>query len=306
VASARRILSNAPPMSDVDEEPNPYAPPRPETSKVRRRPSAQARSRSARGDVAEALERLDEHLSDPEAVENDRRAAGRRVRTVTLVFVALFVPSLLLVAAGASDSHGVMLPLGIGFAVITGLLAAILLGVDLTLVERGKPSTPEAALKSVYKAVAMNRCGYAWSVLGPTAREQTVSTPLLRPVETLGGDFSLSDEPGMKAYTSSFARAGHGTMRTLAVKKISVASFDGDDVVEVEALLGFQSWPQWISILLGLGAAIFRPLLLVGGILYFVMRKRREVRVTKTMLRGRNGAWYLLDGDLVEGVEESE
>jgi len=292
------MLSNAVRMSDDSEEQNPYAPPRADTeqSKVRRR---RARSHG-RGDVAEALERLDEHLSDPAEVAVDRVAAGRRFRPLTLILGALLVPSLAMLIAGLGDSHSVMVPIGVGLTVFTLAVGLISLFLDLALVERGKPSSPEAALKSFLKSLSMGRFGYAWSALCPTAREQTVNAPALGPVETGAGEFSLETEAGVKAYATTFARSGQGQMRSMAVKRMTVQSLE-DDVAEVEAVLAFQSWPQWVNALIVVSFVIFRPLALVGAVFYFVTRKRHEASVTKTMLRGRNGAWYLLDADLREG-----
>ncbi len=148
----------------------------------------------------------------------------------------------------------------------------------------------------------MNRSGYAWATLCPTAREQRVMTPSLGPVVTGDGDFSLDDPAGMKAYLASFARPGQGQIRTMTVTRVTLRSIDGD-VAEVDATLAFQSWPQWVSIVMAVSFVIFRPLALVGAVFYFALRKRHEASCTKTMLRGQNGAWYVYDGDLLEGAE---
>jgi hypothetical protein len=187
---------------------------------------------------------------------------------------------------------------------VTGLFGALLLSMDLSLVERGKPSSPDAALKSFLKSMPMNRFGYAWAALCPTAREQKVSSPALGPVVTGDGEFSLDDPTGMKAYAATFARAGQSQMRTMAVKRVKLRSIDGD-VAKVDAVLAFQSWPQWVSIVMGVSFVIFRPLILVAAVFYFVLRKRHEASVTKTMLRGQNGAWYVYDADILEGAEGS-
>jgi hypothetical protein len=291
-------------MSEDASEINPYAPPRAETGEPRRGKRKGARAHGRR-DIREALERLEEHLADREATAYDRKVAGRRVRVITIVFSALFVLSLPLVVTALDGKHDVMLPLSVLLAALSAILGGLLLFMDLALVDRGKPSAPEASLKAFYKAISMGRMGYAWAALSPTAREQSVYSPTLEPVMTAGGEFSLEDQAGLKAYTGTFARPGQNQIRTVAVKRISVRSFEAEDVAEVDVLLAFQSWPQWVSIVLALGAFLFRPIILVGGILYFVMRKRREVEVTKTLLRGSNGVWYLLDGNLVEGLEEA-
>src|SRR5262249_30289591 len=155
-----------------------------------------------------------------------------------------------LVVLGLDQATGPMLPIGIGLGIITGILAGVSLAMDLSLVERGKPSSPEAALKSFFKAIAMGRNGHAWAALCPTAREQTVGAPSLGPVVVGSGDFSMDNESGMKAYAATFARPGQSQMRTMAVKRVTLRSVD-DDVAEVDVVLAFQSWPQWVSIVLG-------------------------------------------------------
>jgi hypothetical protein len=57
-----------------------------------------------------------------------------------------------------------------------------------------------------------------------------------------------------------------------------------------------------VSITTFVGFIIFRPLVIIGAIAYFVTRKRRVVRVLKTMLCAPNGVWYVYDGDVLEGA----
>lgn len=274
---------------------NPYAPPKASTEG----PSRRSGGRRKRGDIEDALARLDEHLSDPERVRADREAAGPRVRVVTIVFAALTVLGIVFIVAGAPSSRSPLLPIGIIVSAVFGILAIALLVLDLSLVPYGQGSTPEAALKSVFKSMSSGRFGYAWSRLSPSAREQRVRTPVLGEIAVDPGDFSMAHQDDVKGYVNSFARPGGGQMRTMAVKRMSVVDVQ-DDVAVIEAELAFQSWPRWVSVAMGVGFILFRPLIIVGVILYFVMRKRHEVRVTKTLLKGRDGAWYLYDADLVE------
>jgi hypothetical protein len=288
-------------MSDDATDTNPYAPPRAEAEP----PGRRARSRHrARADLREALERLDEHVADAEAVAYDRKAAGPRIRPLTWITGVLLVASVALIAAGMGEAVGAMLPVGVGLGIVSGTLLAVTLSMDLTLVQRGQPSSPEDALKSFFKAIPRGRHGYAWAALSPTAREQSVGAPVLDPVRTGSGTFSMSQESGLKAYTGTFARQGQGQARTMAVKRVTVRAVDGD-VAEVDVVLAFQSWPQWVSIVLVVSFVLFRPAVLIGAVLYFVTRKRREVSVTKTMLRGQDGAWYVYDADVIEGAADA-
>lgn len=286
-------------MSDEAGEPNPYAPPKADDREVRPR----ARRAHARGDIHDALARLDEHLSDPANVEADRRAAGPRIRVFTwgsaLVFVILLGVSLAL----QGSQEPLIFGIGIGLGAVAGVLALVSLIMDLLVVPHGTPSSPEAAFKSFLRAVSMGRFGYTWAALSPTAREQTVRTPALGEVVTVDGEFTMSSEAGMKQYAGAFARPGGAQMRQMAVKKVTLVSTDGD-VAEVRAELSFQSWPRWVTILMVVGFILLRPLALIGVVLFFVLRKRHEVTVTKTLLRGRNGAFYLYDADILESGTE--
>ncbi|MFT3765017.1 MAG: hypothetical protein QM820_05815 [Minicystis sp.] len=111
----------------------------------------------------------------------------------------------------------------------------------------------------------------------------------------------MENQEAMKSYAGSFARAGGNQMRTMAVKRVTVVDVK-EDVAVVEAELAFQSWPRWVSIIMAVSFVIFRLAVIIGLILYFVLRKRHETRVQKTLIRGRDGAWYVFDADLLEGA----
>jgi hypothetical protein len=277
---------------------NPYAPPTSDTQApaVRRK-----KRKSHDSDIEEALERLREHLADPAAVAHDKATAGPRVRAVG--WISGLVAAAAAAAAVVGQKELAMFVLGLVIAAVAGIFAIVLLALDLSLVPRDQRASPEATLKSFLKSIGMGRNGYAWSALCPTAREQTVRTPDIAPVEAVEGDFSLASENEFKAYVSSFARPGQGKMRTMAVKKVLVNRIDGD-VASIEAELVFQSWPQWISIAIAVGAVVFRPAIIVGVILLYTLRKKREVRCTKTMLRADNGVWYVYDGDLLGSADD--
>lgn len=275
---------------------NPYAPPQEDSSSQPRR----ARKRRRAGDdIQEALARLDDHLADPERVREDLAAAGPRVRVVTIVISVLATASLLATVVGKSSNA--IFAIGVGASVIFGILAVILLVLDLSLVPYGQTSTPEAALKSFFKSMGAGRFGYAWARLCPTAREQRVETPQLG-IDTTPGEFTLTTPEDVKSYLGGFARPGGNQVRTMSVKRITVASVQ-DDVAVVEAELSFQSWPRWVSIVMAIGFVVFRPTILVGIILYFILRKQHKARISKTLLRGRDGAWYVYDADLLEGAD---
>jgi hypothetical protein len=267
---------------------NPYAPPRADPAPYAFGSNAPYRT----VDLSEALARLRAHVADPRNLEADRKAAGPRVRVFALVLVAIAAA---IAVAGVVLGQALIGVLG----GIFGFLGAVIVAVDLTLVSRASPAPPEKALKSFLKSIAMARFGYAWTCLSPTAREQTVASPDLAPVDTKPGTFPLRGQADMKEYTTSFARTSGSAIRTMGVKRLSAGPFEGD-VVRVQAELLFQSWPRWVSIVSVVGFIVFRPLVIIGIVGYFATRKRRTVHVTKTMLRAPNGVFYVYDGDILE------
>lgn len=300
-------------MSDV----NPYAPPTVDDSA----PAApRKRKKRGKGDIAAALEALEEHLSDPGNVARDARAAGGKLRTVTLVLLALGVLALVFGALVPGDSRNVAGIIGAVLGVVLLLIGGIAAAVDLSLQSRREPGTPIGTLKSHVKSIVLARYGYTWATLSPTARARSVSAPDLAPAASGVGTFPMESESGVKLYASTFARPGGGKMRSMQLKKVSLVSEDGD-VAVVEAAMTFQSWPQWANILLGMGGVFgarigqrnMAPLAFIGlaaaviGLIgIFALRKTREVMVRRTLIRGKNGAWYLLDADILEGASGSD
>ena len=296
---------------------NPYAPPSTDEAAPKR--ARRTKKWRGRDDVTEALAALDAHLARPESVAEDLRAAGGRLRPITIGFLAVsaaFVTAFVIVPdEGGSHLTVILLALG-GVLGLVGLLAAWM---DLSLVPRGAGSTPALSLRSYLRSLPLGRFGYAWACLAPTARAQTVHAPDLGLVVPGMGEHSMRTPEGLKRYAATFCRPQGGYMRSLQVKRIAVQQEDGD-VAIVSADLVFQSWPRWANIVMGVGvatglrvgqtsaSAAAAPIQIVGiaaaiaglvGLL--VLRKKHEVTVYRTLLRGRNGAWYVFDPDLLEG-----
>jgi hypothetical protein len=280
---------------------NPYAPPRADTAPVPFAGGPPVPYRNV--DLGAALARLNQYVADPRNLDADRLARGPRVRPVAWVTAAIGAALVVVVAvmAAGNVAEGAMIAGGVG-AFFFCFIAAIVLAVELSIVPRTRPMPPEKALLSYLKSISMGRFGYTYSCLSPTAREQTVATPDLRPVLTVPGTFHLLGEGDIKAYVNSFARTAGGVTRIMAIKKPRVVSNEGD-VSRVSVELRFQSWPRWVSIVTIAGFVIFRPLFLVGAIAYFIVRKRKTVHICKTMLRAQDGIYYVYDGDVLEGAQ---
>jgi len=265
------------------------------------------KKKKGRGSAAidEALERLEAHIADPTRVEDDRKQAGRKLRVVTMFFIAfavlaVFLPIRFGIITEWSHWRDTELIIAGMSAAVFVILAIVLVAVDLSIVPRDKPAPADATLKSYLKSLAMGRSGYGWACLCPTARDTPVKTPELGDVTVTHGEFTLHSPDSLKAYTSSFMRVGNGQIRNLQLKRVSIVETDGDvAVVEVHAV--FQSWPQWANMLAVVAFVFIR---LLGAILFLVlylsMRKRYETTFRKTMLRGSNGLWYVYTGDMFE------
>jgi hypothetical protein len=283
---------------------NPYAPPTevPAPAIAYRVPGARA------PDVADALRELNQYLSDPACSADDDQRRGPRIRRAAwfvlgaaalmlgpLTFVALALPT-------QSDEQKIFLIAipGILAFVLAAAGAAILIG-DLQLQSRERPGASDATLRSYLRALALGRFGYALTSLAPSARHQMLSAPSLAPVNTGPPDaFRVDTEEGLKRYAQTFCRPSHGQLHLMQIKHLTPMGVEGE-VAFVEARILFQSWPRWVSVVTLIAFLAVRFVgIVVGAILYFSLRKRREVRVTKTLLRGANGRWYLYDAGVVE------
>jgi hypothetical protein len=288
---------------------NPYAPPAAEVGEVAR-PAKKGKKKKLSGAIAEAIERLNEHLDDAGAVAFDRKEAGGKLRTVTILFVVFavaFIGAAAYFATNIRRSNDEVAAIAIGvLAFVFALLAVVLVVADVQMPPRDEPRPPEETLKHFFKAISLGRFGYAWAALCPTAREQKVETPILGQIPVGSGPFALRRTEDLKQYTQAFARPGSGQMRTMQIKRAVLIREDGD-VATVEVTALFQSWPQWAQFV-SIMAFVFIRLLgaVLFLILFFALRKTYEITYRKTLIRGSNGAWYVYSGDLLEGAAQQD
>lgn len=286
------------------DELNPYAPPEAEVGGASKKPKKTKKSKRATGEIADAIERLNEHLDNPGNVELDRKEAGGKIRTVTMVFVA--VAAIVTIGLGAMAmsmrrNDGIIFAVGLVSFLFIGLSIALIV-IDLRMTPRDQPVPPVKTLQHFFKAIALGRLGYAWSALCPTARDTSVEPPRLGDIPIGPGSFALRSTHDFKEYLATFARPGAGQMRTMQIKRVNLLTEDGDvAIVEVEAM--FQAWPQWAQIVSVVGFVLVRLLgVILFLVLYLSLRKTQTVTFRKTLIRGSNGVWYMYSADLLEGA----
>ncbi|MDI3286803.1 hypothetical protein [Polyangium sp. 15x6] len=295
----------------MSDEVNPSTPPeaKPGEARAKKKKKKEPATASApapapaSASIAEALARLNEHIDDASKVERDRKEVGIRLRIATMVLVFFGGTSVLGMLAGilrGAPMRGEGFVLSLAFTAIFAVLGAALLAVDLSIAPRSRVVGPDVMLKSFIRAMAVGREGYAWTCLSPTARGQTVRQPFLGDFPVGPGDFSLATPTGVKDYASTFLRIGHGHIRSTKVKRASIVREDGD-VAVVEVHVALQAWSQWANVIAALGVVVIRPWgALLFPVLYLALQKRHESTFRKTLLRGKNGLWYVYTGDFFE------
>lgn len=281
---------------------NPFAPPAADSRPAGSVPEALRLDAAA---LAEARRRLDLHLRDPDAVAADRTAEGRRVRVITWTFLALPIIPLaivLLTPVTSAGSAGVAVIVGLIVAIALAVPAVLLLAQDLRVVPRSQAVDPVRALDGWLRACRLGRGGYLRSCLAPTARECTLAAPDLTPVVAGPGLFPADDPTALTAWVRTFARPGHGQVRWFSSRRMHLVAREGD-LATVQVEVRSASWPQWANIVSVVLFLVVRVIgLVVGLVLFFTLRKRRTLVITKHLLCGRDGCWYLLDGGLDDGA----
>ncbi len=279
-------------MSDAS---NPFAPPTasvdvPSTPAPRRPVDAE--------ELAAARAALAAHCRDPAARAADVALEGARFSRATVVSAAIGGVALAAVVVAALVGVSVATILA-GIVVGLALLLMVIFGVtDLRVGPRAAATTPEAALTRWFHAARAGKTGYATAALVPTARGQAAGAPAAGPKDTEGEPVRLSDPDGMKRYLQSFARPGGGFVRWFQSKKIRVIHQEGD-VAVVSADLVLTKWPQWANVTTVVLFVVIRLVgIIVGLALFYGLRKTGKLTVEKTLLRGEDGLWYLLDADL--------
>lgn len=294
-------------MSEFDV----YAPPE-NTTNVSQASGDQSES------VKYALERLKEHLRDPEKAQGDLDQSGPRFRQMTLGLIGGGVLSGLIVKLVGdglilrSDQMQAASMLLFAFVlVITGMYFLI---ADLRFARREKLTSPVATLRNYLDSIRTNRPGRGWSLLCPTAREQTVAAPNLGPIPIPADSHDLFSPDAFAQYATMFVYRPRSLFdetkatRSFRVTECNLMRDDGD-VAKVEATVKFRWLPLWVEVAPALGFVAMTTLqqslwfiicLVIYGLAWFFVGKTHAATFCKTLIRGSNGLWYIHSGDLLQ------
>lgn len=281
-------------------EANPFQPPSAPTAP----PPDVIRDALTPDEIAEARRRLAEHCAHPRALERDRALEGGRFARTTAVAWGTAVIGGVAFGLGALEALGdeavqfVAIFVGGLVAIVAALVGLASLYTDLRVGRRSAATDPRRALSRWFLAARGGKHGYTFVALAPTARGWTVTPPAYGPEDQPRPSIVLDSPDAMKTYLRSFARPGAGFVRWFQPRQVRVVREDADLAV-VRAELRLTKWPQWANVLSLVLFLLLRLLgLIIALVLYFALRKTTKLHVEKTLLRGSDGLWYLLDADL--------
>jgi len=258
--------------------------------------------------VTAAIQRLNEHLEDPENVAADDATGGGWLRPATRQFMKIGLGMLVSVPLSItllSKSKRPFQTLSIGFC-ITGLLLGVVLGgallSDYLSAPPPRSSSPTEALKNFLQAIKNTRYGRAWSMLCPSACEQSVRTPKLGQLKVLPRTVFLETAENFEIYIKSFLHSPTGN--SFRVKDLALAREKGN-MASVDVTGVFTKHHLWLY-----GIAFFAaflswklvPIVMIG--MFFVARRKHDVSFRKTLIRGSNGFWYVYSGNFIEAPNE--
>jgi hypothetical protein len=248
-------------------------------------------------DIQAALDALDRHLASPDANVLEDALAGRPMRAKIVMFAAIG-----LIAFAWMAGAGSLVPiLALALLLVTWLAWLL----DRRVRPRNELDTPHETLRAVLSAMRQGRAGYVLASLCPTARECKAAPPSFGlPTRAR---FVMNDVGSVRSWLGTFATPWPGAHRFVAFARVYRHLGPADArVARVHVELLFEALP-WTWTLAGVmlttfwigGAWVLG--LLVG--LYFAIAARRRVAVTRTLIKGTNGRWYVLTADLFDDAK---
>jgi hypothetical protein len=310
-------------IGGVDEV-NPFAPPQAASISAVWEERDDARLNRARAALAR-------HLADAQAVAADRRGRRSVDRQTSVVWgvCALWVPE-----AAVLVAFGVRWPLLVGVLLIYGLIAAMVTGIINPLHWR-RTTDPVFAARQWLRGLSQDLPGLALASVAPSARGR-IRLPEFPWVGAAGGrELPVGDVAGMHGWIAR-ALAPWWMIGNLAPQRLTLVHRSAD-LALVACDIEAAHCPRWtgVSLIVGNLATLLAlgPLLVWCGpaphqegtpvqvacllgvaavavltaVMPLVVRRATRTRcrmvISKRLLRGEDGLWYLLDGALADDAE---
>jgi hypothetical protein len=264
-----------------------------------------ARASDLAKSYAKAIKRLNKHLANPQMVERDRVAQGRRFRPSTVGFtsfaVVLGTISYIRVQMRFEGSDRIWMGIVLSSFVI-GAVALMAIISDLISMPK-KKKTPLEAMDQFLTALRVTRFGHAWTMLAPTARKEEVVAPSLGVLPVQKTPKVLQSPAELEQYIKTFWHSPMGNY--LARWSVDLVEENGDvAIVKVEAV--FRQERLWLIVVAAVVLGYF--MLELGGLgallaMYFG-GKGHQIDFLKTLIRGSDGHWYMYSGNFFESINE--
>lgn len=287
------------PMKVLARSPDPYAPPRSQ----RVLPVVHGSERLESGLLGEARLALAAHCADPSALAGDRQLAQPKPGGLAVTLAALSGTTMLfaLTIAGlaiaiiSDQDRDLVISLGAfcgALALVLALAARNRHRRDQRLAEQDR-SDPVATLRSYISALRFGSPGEVMSRLAPTARTVAIEGPTLGPHRSRRA-YRLDSQAAVRDWARTFARSSPSQPRWLVPGDVVLERMT-DDLAIVRLRCELRWWPLWSALCIALLAMPLMVFALIPGLVFYLaLMQRQPVVMTKHLLRGSDGRWYLV------------
>ena len=258
---------------------------------------------AARLDAARAA--LAQHCANNDALAADRQLAHPRPRglAITLGSLAglalLMTPGMIGLALFSRDRQIllVMASLSAAAAVLLILASTYTLRRDRRLAEADR-GDPRATLETYVTSLRSGAPGEALSRLCPDTRQSTVEAPPIGPHRGRKA-YRLDNLQAMSDWCKTFARSDASQPRWMFIRDLSFERLDGDLAI-VRLRCELRWWPLWGALAIAIMALPMLFFALIPGLLlYLALMQRQPVVVSKHLLLGADGRWYVVAAEIL-------
>jgi hypothetical protein len=282
--------------------PNPFAPP----GAHRLLPVLHWREAIDEQRLAAARRALAGHCADPDGLAADRILASPRPRGLAVTLGSLAGASLLIAVAIAGLavvlSKDRVLLLGLsglctGLAGLIGMVSRERMRRDRREAEADR-TDPVATLRAYVAGLRSGAPGEAIARLCPDARRATAEAPPVGPHRGRRA-YRMDDPRSVEGWAKTFARSDSAQPRWLYVREVAIERREGDLAV-VRLRFELRWWALWGALTVSVMALPMLFFALIPGlILYLALMQRQPVVVSKHLLRGADGRWYVMAPELL-------